>query len=818
MSLASIPEIKSLTKSMSSDSTPMVRADSGGGGGGHGSGPTNTGGGSSISRYYITRHSNTTTFYSWSKKLAIHSGVPAWKEEVDEDKKGEPNVVESDGQYYRLHYGEIPSENSTNYDWYFLSDDLMKTGVQKEWTNPFTQTFDFFTNNLNGSGIYNYAWPFYYTPNELFSSVDMVKEGDVWKQKQKTSFRGVLTNMWAGCEPVCAILSKLLKNGLFCSHPWNIGLGYMFRKNNIPKLVFVFANEFDNSFTAKYNYYNGYSFQTPLVIPGIDNASVTFCKVHDIKKDYREPLDPYCVRQLKTSDVSGNAVVSAFDKYLNEIGYDNPEMAGQLRTAIQNLVGYCNLHSASTTGVDDSTRYATTSWMVGNKVSNSLGVNYRDYTSEMDLDGLSYPFSGMNVLELLTPYQIKFMEETTHFPRINYKNIRTGNNGFTTSQYDECHCDAPKTVGFYQLRNTFCKVTEPYNTYMFVSDANAPIPLYDVQVGVGDDWWTKENARKVAQSLYLGADESLFDDIGDIPLPDGVSTAFTNKTNVNNPTYGHLMKSNIGYHYSDKPYKSDTAGTSGAALKGLGFGLPETGDAYNISVVFHGLQNPYTSTNLVLATRKDYDDFTKALNSDKPGETIWTVNKKKAWWNKEFKGNGWGTVGDYTGYLFMLCLPCCHTGKKDKEYYEGWRLIYDTKSEAQFVNYLANMILHNAFGVEAAPTTNPPNPGFSWGAELWNYATTGVAGSHIANAGWIDKHLCPWHLWDSVERRSAGKICKYNCTEESIEHIAIAIYDNSGTTGVSEDCHVLLLEKLFSSVSSRMNYSGIIKITDDSWR
>ena len=51
------------------------------------------------------------------------------------------------------------------------------------------------------------------------------------------------------------------------------------------------------------------------------------------------------------------------------------------------------------------------------------------------------------------------------------------------------------------------------NTYMFVNDANAPVPVYDVDVSSwsDDDWNTKENALSVANSLFLYPHSSLFD-------------------------------------------------------------------------------------------------------------------------------------------------------------------------------------------------------------------------------------------------------------------------------------------------------------------
>lgn len=50
---------------------------------------------------------------------------------------------------------------------------------------------------------------------------------------------------------------------------------------------------------------------------------------------------------------------------------------------------------------------------------------------------------------------------------------------------------------------------------MFVSDANAPVPLYDVDAHLNDDeWWSdKENALSVAKSMFLYQDKMLFDEL-----------------------------------------------------------------------------------------------------------------------------------------------------------------------------------------------------------------------------------------------------------------------------------------------------------------
>lgn len=121
---------------------------------------------------------------------------------------------------------------------------------------------------------------------------------------------------------------------------------------------------------------------------------------------------------------------------------------------------------------------------------------------------------------------------------------------------------------------------------------------------------------------------------------------------------------------------------------------------------------------------------------------------------------------------------------------------------------------------------------------IWNYATglneNGV-GAYIPDKGkaWIDKHLCPYYLWSSSSRMEAGKFCRYNCTVDSMEHIAIAAVDTYGFAEENEDwetiptdpefkgtyegatiardsTYYLLMDKFFSSLSVKMNHTGIL--------
>lgn len=131
--------------------------------------------------------------------------------------------------------------------------------------------------------------------------------------------RGALSNWWAGCESVCDMVSKLLRDGFMYSYPYNGGFGaHLFRKD-IPKLVFVFSNEFDNSLSRRRSLFRSetwnddggrsikYSFNNELfnvvVVPTSDGEKLTFyCDAGNstLNSTLMAP-DPYCQRILKSA-------------------------------------------------------------------------------------------------------------------------------------------------------------------------------------------------------------------------------------------------------------------------------------------------------------------------------------------------------------------------------------------------------------------------------------------------------------------------------------------------------------------------------------
>lgn len=150
--------------------------------------------------------------------MHIHCGVPAWRDDSDV-----------------LHFGEIGDGDQGDWGRYF-KDDPQK--AQKLWKD----TFNFFTYNPSSEGIDTFSWPFLYETS-----------GNPGDKDNDPVYYGVLSSMQNGSEQVCEVLSYLLDDGLFYNYPYNRGLGYLFRKKPIPKLVFVFSNEYDNESHIRYS-------------------------------------------------------------------------------------------------------------------------------------------------------------------------------------------------------------------------------------------------------------------------------------------------------------------------------------------------------------------------------------------------------------------------------------------------------------------------------------------------------------------------------------------------------------------------------------
>ena len=171
--------------------------------------------------------------------------------------------------------------------------------TQVEGKDMFKSKFNFFTYDPTEAGIASFEWPFCMSTDP----------------EQYKNYKGVLSNWWAGCEPSCDMLSKLLRYQCFYGYPWHIGIGYLFRKNT-PRLVFVFTNEYDNSMSRFYNKTDGSIENETVVAPSFDGSTVTFKAITG--SDQNAP-DPYCLQLLRNYQPG---TMDSFKNYMDSLNLD----------------------------------------------------------------------------------------------------------------------------------------------------------------------------------------------------------------------------------------------------------------------------------------------------------------------------------------------------------------------------------------------------------------------------------------------------------------------------------------------------------------
>lgn len=198
------------------------------------------------------------------------------------------------------------------------------------------------------------------------------------------------------------------------------------------------------------------------------------------------------------------------------------------------------------------------------------------------------------------------LKALAQFPGIEYQGNKLEGEYTRNLFKKEKYC-ASKTVGFYELRNAMSNLKDTFNTYLFVSDANAPVPMYQVDTDDWntDDWGDPTKVETVSKSMFLWQDWLIFDDLdlGGATLPAEIQTAITDTISnsakilmkngvVGSPTWKTLALSNLGYHAS-VDVLSD--------MNRRGFNVDNIGNS--IYAVFGSMHNPYTSNNVVWATR-----------------------------------------------------------------------------------------------------------------------------------------------------------------------------------------------------------------------
>ena len=256
----------------------------------------------------------------------------------------------------------------------------------------------------------------------------------------RESKKGVLSNAWSGCEPVCTMVSKLLGNGFFYDEPLSCPIGYVFRQK-ARRLVFVFTNEFDNSYWRTLNNIN----QT-VIIPVRKNKNTLTLYRHIISEEGNsdvhlfDPLDAFCFRSTTN--------INNLDDFIDRIGLNKNDFLD----TINDLNSYDVLRPSLTVSINKnlnhyiSTNLSNISTIEFESTKNNLDLQYRDIETCLP---------SVNSYAKIMKYILnedEFDSLTGEFIGIQY-GIRYGKTKAISFKHDVAH-----TIGYYELKKTLSTV------------------------------------------------------------------------------------------------------------------------------------------------------------------------------------------------------------------------------------------------------------------------------------------------------------------------------------------------------------------------
>lgn len=459
---------------------------------------------------------------------------------------------------------------------------------------------------------------------------------------------GCLSGYYSGCEPSCEMVSKLINDGLFFNHPWNDGIGYMFRGDDVPRLIFVFANEYDNSMYR----YSASSIKQCLYAPSVHNKSILLKKLS--WGNTFTPLDPFCLQMLHDDRES-------VKEFLDNCGVDSSSQDiliksfDQLKNDGADAYGISNIQDYIYKLSDASTEHLSGSGLTS--------VAY---------DGAPVELCGNGAGDLLVPLTNKTPSEIlskTVYDALNSTNIRRKNgtiknfpsniiiNGYSGNlcgmKFEEskmvgCHSNGLHTPGYFRLVDAIKHATGSNNVYFMLNDANAPRPITD-GLDPDKDILTNtiflENDSDFFYSLKNNLEDTInpkdefeYEKKQSMQLPNGLieklQAAGDNKTK----TWGDLVTSNSIY-WSNLKDVDKFGGNSKGANK--------------IEVIF-GLNNPYTTTNIAIGHRKNCSGINNFIRDNPnayfvliPASDLETLKLKKQnvtdYINRLFNSEQWYT-------------------------------------------------------------------------------------------------------------------------------------------------------------------------------
>lgn len=202
--------------------------------------------------------------------------------------------------------------------------------------------------------------------------------------------------------------------------------------------------------------------------------------------------------------------------------------------------------------------------------------SFGKFSKNHDINNDNKPFSGMNEKQVLTDSQISAYYQTGY----PYSYLKAdGTPDTSTISKDTFSYSEVKTIGFYQLRNSFAKAKDAFNVYVMVSDANAPKLLHGMT-----------EADKKPYSVYMNNNKDFFDSIKE-QLPKKDSRAGQIKD---------WIEANNGYWKWRNTNVFGTKKLDSSAITEI------SNDLYDRLRVIFGLENPYEKNTIVFARRRDW--------------------------------------------------------------------------------------------------------------------------------------------------------------------------------------------------------------------
>jgi hypothetical protein len=193
---------------------------------------------------------------------------------------------------------------------------------------------------------------------------------------------------------------------------------------------------------------------------------------------------------------------------------------------------------------------------------------------------------------------------------------------------------------------TVPKITEPMSAYIMVSDANAPVPVFETEDNVGEKLDGDDNDSYPLQQIFMYNDISVFSDLINLPLPVDINTKINNLIGLG--TSDLDQQNNIAKFWNNYHYYADTTEQMVnsdvdlntwrwniglllvANIQWLIKNSPDVNwKKYPEIENIFGLENPYRKNTIVVAVREqsinDYiealEDYHKNVNEKATEET-----------------------------------------------------------------------------------------------------------------------------------------------------------------------------------------------------